>query len=463
MKKVFLTIAVLAVALHLVSYEKVIASSASKTSCPDCWSYDMDVLPGASNIAEYLPLLKGKRVCILSNQTGIIPVVNFTLEENGKAKLNLTEEQKQQYKLGAKSDGLDECRQFFKYVHIVDTLKALGVNITCIMSPEHGFRGTADAGEKVSSAIDPQTGIEVRSLYGVKHNLDELMSGFDVLVFDLQDVGVRFYTYYVTMVTMMTRCAQYKIPFIVLDRPNPVGFYTDGPLLPMTKELKSGVGALPIPIAHGMTLGELAQMVNGEHWLEYTLDERGYYRSNPVLQCDLTVVKCLNYDHSKHFRLPVKPSPNLPNMRSIYLYPSICYFEGTNLSIGRGTDFPFQVYGSPEMTGCTFSFTPRSVAGAKNPPRLNELCYGVDLRKDVSLKKINKGKIDLSFIIDAYNRTGKRGLEFFRRMFDLEIGNTEVKQLIIDGKSISEIKAAIGWDSDVSAFEKAREPYMLYK
>ena len=462
MKRLIFTFAFLLAVLHLAAADGVRAYSPASSPCVGGWSYDMDVLPGASNLAEYLPLISGKRVCILSNQTGIIPAVKFTVTGDGKAKLDLTQEQKRQYKLGAKSDGQDECKEFFRYVHIVDTLKALGVNITCIMSPEHGFRGTADAGEKVASSIDPQTGIEVRSLYGGNQNLDKLMSGFDVLVFDLQDVGVRFYTYYVTMVTMMTRCAKYHIPFIVLDRPNPIGFYTDGPTLPMTKDLKSGVGALPIPVAYGMTMGELAQMVNGMHWLEYTLDERGYYISNPVLECDLHVVKCLNYDHSKHYRLPVKPSPNLPNMRSIYLYPSICYFEGTNLSIGRGTDFPFQVYGSPEMTGCSFSFTPRSVAGAKNPPRLNELCYGVDLRKDVSLRKINKGKIDLSYIIDAYNRTGRRGLDFFRRMFDLEIGNKEVKKLIVDGKSISQIKSEVGWDADVAAFEKARTPYLLY-
>ncbi len=471
MKKIFFTVTLLFFGLYCYGAE-VFTENASRadrvqsvpsTHCVDCWNYDMDVLPGASNIAEYLPLIKGKKVCVLSNQTGIIPLVDFTVTGDGKAQLNLNEEQKRLYKLGAKSDGQDECRQFFRYVHIVDTLKALGVDIVCIMSPEHGFRGTADAGEHVSNSVDPQTGIEVRSLYGGNQDVNKLMEGFDVLLFDLQDVGVRFYTYYVTMVTMMKRCAKKGIPFIVLDRPNPIGFYTDGPILPMIKELKSGVGALPIPIAYGMTIGELAKMANGEHWLEYTLDERGFYMQNTSLECELYVVKCLNYDHSKHYRLPVKPSPNLPNMRSIYLYPSICYFEGTNVSIGRGTDFPFQVYGSPEMRDCTFSFTPQSVSGAKNPPRLGELCYGVDLRKDLSLKKINKNKVDLSFIIDAYNRTGKRGLDFFRRMFDLEIGDTKVKELIVEGKNFSEIKKEIGWDAQVAAFEKARVPYMLYE
>ena len=435
---------------------------ANSKHCNNCWKYDTEILPGASNIDYYLPLIKGKKVCIVTNQTGIIPAIGIEVyDNNSKANLNLTESQSEEFRRGANSDGLDECKKFTRYVHIVDTLKALGVDIVCIMSPEHGFRGTADAGEKVSNSIDPQTGIEIRSLYGTV-NEKELMKGFDVVLFDLQDVGVRFYTYYVTMVNMMKRCAKSKIPIYILDRPNPIGFYTDGPILPLTKELKSGVGALPIPIAYGMTMGELAQMANGEHWLEYTLDERGFYMQNRELECELHIVKCLNYSHSKHYRLPVKPSPNLPNMRSIYLYPSICYFEGTDFSIGRGTDFPFQVYGSPEMENCDFSFTPRSVDGAKNPPRLGEECFGVDLRKGLSFKEINRNKIDLSYIIDAYNRSGNRGLKFFRRMFDLEIGNLKVKGLIVEGKSIPEIKQEIGWDSDVEKFKKERVKYMLY-
>ena len=422
----------------------------------------MDILPGASNIAEYLPLIKDKKVCVVSNQTGIIPDIKYQLLSDKSAKLKLNKREKRAIKMASKSDGLDECREFVRYVHIVDTLKSLGVDIVCIMSPEHGFRGTADAGEKVSNSIDEKTGIEVRSLYGNKLSDEELMKGFDIVVFDLQDVGVRFYTYYVTLISMMRRCAKFEIPIIVLDRPNPIGFYTDGPLLPMTKQFKSGVGALPIPIAYGMTMGELAQMANKKHWLDYTLNDEGVYIQNDNLECNLHVVKCLNYNHSKHYRLPVKPSPNLPNMRSIYLYPSICYFEGTDLSVGRGTDFPFQGYGSPEMVGCDFSFTPQSVPGAKNPPRLGELCYGVDLRKNLSFNEINGNKVNLSYIVDAYNRTGQKGLDFFKRMFDLEIGNDMVKQLIINGKTIEQIKTVIGWNEDVEMFIKSREPYMLY-
>lgn len=392
--------------------------AAKKHVCAE-WKYDLDIQPGACSVGEYVKMLKGKKVCVLSNQTGMV---------NEKT-------------------------------HVLDTLISSGIDVVCIMSPEHGFRGNADAGEHVASSVDSKTGIPIRSLYGAKMSKDEMMAGFDVIVFDLQDVGTRFYTYYVTMVKMMANCAQYNKQFIILDRPNPVGFYVDGPILDM--KYKSGVGGLPIPIVYGMTIGELATMANGEGWLAY---HAGKTEPDKSLRCNLTVVKCRNYTHSKHYKLSVKPSPNLPNMRSVYLYPSICYFEATPVSVGRGTDFPFQVYGSPDMKAGAekneFAFTPRSTAGAKNPPQLGKECYGTDLRSEPCNNCINKKGIDLSYVIDAYNRSGKPGDKFFNNMFEKEIGQAYVREMIKEGKSAAEIKAR--WAADVEQFKKDRKPYLLY-
>ena len=302
----------------------------------------LSVKVGAEDTCEYFPMLKNKRVAVLSNHTGMVD------EE-----------------------------------HLVDLLKRKGVNLTAIFSPEHGFRGNADAGEHVASSMDEKTGVPILSLYDGKDSKpsDKSMRMFDVLLFDVQDVGLRFYTYYITMVRMMDACAEHRKKMIVLDRPNPNGHYVDGPVLDMKH--KSGVGWLPIPVVHGMTLGELALMVNGEQWLP---QQR---------VCDLTVIKCRSYTHSTMYRLPVAPSPNLPNMKSVYLYPSTCLFEGTVMSLGRGTPFPFQVYGHPDMKGRIFSFTPQSMAGAKNPPLLGKLCYGVDLR-NMSDKEIREKGFDLT-------------------------------------------------------------------
>lgn len=370
------------------------------------WKYDEDIMPGACSVGDYLPLLKGRKVCILSNQTGMVT----------------------------------------PKTHVLDTLISLGVNVVCIMSPEHGFRGDADAGENVSNSTDAKTGIPIRSLYGKNNgSKDEMMAGFDVVLFDLQDVGTRFYTYYVTMINMMADCARYNKDFIILDRPNPLGFYVDGPILDM--KYKSGVGGLPIPVVYGMTLGELANMANEKGWL------------NGGVHCSLAVVKCKNYTHAKHYKLPIKPSPNLPNMRAIYLYPSLCYFEATNVSLGRGTDFPFQVYGTPEMKGYSFSFIPRSVAGAKNPPLLDKECFGVDLRLYPLTKDVNERGIDLTYLIDAYNACGK-GDGFFSGWFEKLMGQRYVREMIEDGKSADEIKQR--WSSDVEQFIKDRRPYLLY-
>ena len=331
--------------------------------------------------------------------------------------------------------------------HLVDFLHRNNYNIVGIFSPEHGFRGTADAGEHVASSADNKTGIPIWSLYGSgggKPAADK-MKEFDVLLFDLQDVGLRFYTYYASMVRLMDACAEHNKKMIILDRPNPNGFYVDGPLLDMKH--KSGVGWLPIPVVHGMTLGELALMVNGEKWLP-----QGRI-------CDVTVIRCENYTHQTRYELPIAPSPNLPNIQSIYLYPSICLFEGTVMSLGRGTSFPFQVYGHPNFKGSDFSFTPRSVSGAKNPPLLNRKCYGVDLR-NVSHEYIWENGFDLSYVIDAYKNL-KMGDKFFTNFFEKLVGVDYIRQDIIAGKSAQGIKDK--WFCDVLKFKQQRRPYLLYE
>lgn len=363
------------------------------------------VTVGAECTQEYFPLLSNKRVAVLSNQTGMV--------------------------------GNE---------HIVDLLHRKGFQVVAIFSPEHGFRGNADAGEQVSSSVDEKTGIPIRSLYEGKTGkpADEVMKSFDILIVDLQDVGLRFYTYYATMIRMMDACAEYKTKVLILDRPNPNGFYVDGPILDM--KYKSGVGWLPIPIVHGMTLGELALMANGEKWLA---DGR---------TCDVTVIKCKNYTHQTKYKLPIPPSPNLPDMKSVYLYPSTCFFEATPVSLGRGTKLPFQVYGHPNMLGYSYSFTPESIPGAKNPPQLDKLCYGVNLSQ-LPDEAIWKNGVDLSYLIDAYKNLNM-GDHFFRPFFELLVGRDYVRKMILAGKSAAEIKAV--WQDDVIKFKKQRAPYLLY-
>ena len=363
------------------------------------------VKAGAELTEAYLPLIRGKRVAVMTNQTGRVG---------------------------------DE--------HLVDLLIRNKVDLVGIFSPEHGFRGTADAGEHVANSMDEKTGVPVWSLYGGgggKPSADK-MRMFDVLLFDLQDVGLRFYTYYASMARLMDACAEHDKKMIVLDRPNPNGFYVDGPILDMKH--KSGVGWLPIPVVHGMTLGELALMINGEKWLP-----QGRI-------CDVTVIPCENYTHQTKYELPVAPSPNLPNTQSIYLYPSTCLFEGTVMSLGRGTSFPFQAYGHPNFKDSGFSFTPRSVPGAKNPPLLNKKCYGVDLR-NVSHEQIWENRFDLSYVIDAYKNL-KMGDEFFTDFFEKLVGVDYIRQDIIAGKSAQEIKEK--WFCDVLRFKQQRRPYLLY-
>ncbi len=366
------------------------------------------VVVGAERTSEYLKLLKGKRIALLSNQTGVV---------------------------GAKHDK-----------HTLDLMLEKGLNVTTIFSPEHGFRGKADAGEHVSSSVDEKTGIPIASLYEGKSRMPskETMDRFDVIVTDIQDVGLRFYTYYITMVNMMDAAAAYDKEFVVFDRPNPNGMTVDGPILDMN--LKSGVGWLPITTVHGMTMGEIALMTNGEGWL------------NGGKKVKLTVIPCKNYTHKTRYQLPVAPSPNLPNMLSIYLYPSTCYFEGTPVSLGRGTDWPFQVYGHPDMKGYDFSFTPKSRPGAKTPPQMDKLCHGVDLHNLKAEDVIAQG-MNLEYVIDAY-RNLNIGDKFFTSFFDKLAGRTYIREMIQAGKSASEIRAM--WQDDVAKFKKQRRPYLLY-
>ena len=361
---------------------------------------------GAECVDEYVPLLAGKRVALLSNHTGLV----------GKE-------------------------------HTLDVMLRHGIKVTTIFSPEHGFRGNADAGEHVSSSVDSKTGIPIASLYDGKSRMPkkEVIDKFDILVVDIQDVGLRFYTYYCTMIDLMNAAARYGKDFMVLDRPNPNGMYVDGPILDMKYE--SGVGRLPIPVVHGLTMGEIANMANGEGWLK------------EGRRVNLTVIRCKGYTHQSRYTLPVAPSPNLPNMLSIYLYPSTCYFEATPVSLGRGTDKPFQVYGHPNMKGYSYSFTPRSRPGAKNPPQLHRLCHGVDLSSLDPEQVIARG-INLEYVIDAYRNLNMDDY-FFRPFFEKLIGNGNIRKMIEAGKSAEEIKAS--WADDVAKFKQQRRKYLLYQ
>lgn len=371
-----------------------------------CQANQNRVIVGAEQTNVYLPLLKNKRIAIFSNHTGMI---------------------------GNK--------------HLLDVLLENKINVVAIFSPEHGFRGNADAGEHVSSSVDSKTGVPILSLYDGKlgRPSEESMRKFDLLIVDIQDVGLRFYTYYASMVRLMDACAEYNRKMLILDRPNPNGHYVDGPILDM--KYKSSVGWLPIPIVYGMTLGELALMVNGERWL-------------PASRiCDITVIKCKNYTHQTMYELPIPPSPNLPNMKAVYLYPSTCYFEATPVSLGRGTQLPFQIYGHPNMLGYDYTFTPQSIPGAKNPPQLNRICHGVNL-SELSNEEIWKKGVDLSYLIDAYRNLNMDDY-FFRPFFELLTGRDYVRKMIKQGKNADEIKAM--WKEDVEKFKIQRKPYLIYE
>ena len=372
------------------------------------------VLVGMTDTAAYFPLVRGQRVAVLANQTSVAEMPG--------------------------APGADAAGR----VHLVDLLHGAGFDIAAIFSPEHGFRGTADAGEHVASSVDARTGIPIRSLYdgNTKRPSDETMRSFDVLVVDMQDVGLRFYTYYISMLRMMDACADFGRRVVVLDRPNPNGHIIDGPVLDM--KYRSGVGAIPVPVLHGLTMGEIARMAAGEGWAK---------------QCALTVVKCRNYTHATEYLLPVAPSPNLPTARAVYLYAALCPFEGTVVSLGRGTDKPFEMYGHPDMTGRTFSFTPRPTAGAKHPPLEGRLCRGVDL-SGMPLAEAREVGFSLRYVIDACADLGM-GDRFFTPMFEKLVGVGWVREMILAGASEAEIRAR--WAPDVERYRERRTKYLLYE
>ena len=381
------------------------------------------IITGAENYNAYLPLFRDKKIGIVTNQSGIITSqileTIYVQDPRQKTKTKLTE----------------------KITSIVDNLISRNINVQKIFAPEHGFRGTADAGEHVVDGKDTKTGLPIISLYGNnKKPKSEQLEGIDIMVFDLQDVGARFYTYISSLHYIMEACAENNIPLIVLDRPNPNGAIVDGPIL--EKEYISFVGMHPIPLLHGMTIGEYAQMINGEKWLK------------DGVQCDLKVIPCLNYKREMHYNLPVKPSPNLPNEQAVNLYPSLCLFEGTNVSVGRGTEKQFQIYGSPFLPKSDFSFTPIPNFGAKEPVYKDQTCYGEDL---TSIAKVNQ--LELKWLIKAYNSTSDKS-KFFNDFFIKLAGTKKLQQQIENG--ISEIEIRKYWEKGLKDFKEMRKKYLIY-
>ncbi len=364
---------------------------------------------GAEQIELYGHLIKGRSVAVVANQTSMVG-----------------------------------------QIHLVDYLMNKEINpdgLTAIFAAEHGFRDLASDGEIIDDTKDAGTGLPVISLYGShrKPSPDDL-KGIDIVIFDIQDVGVRFYTYVSTLCYVMEACAENNVKCIVFDRPNPNGFYIDGNILDTAYSSFTGMHA--VPIVHGMTVGEYALMVNGEGWLKNGI------------QCDLTVIKCKNYTHETLYELPVKPSPNLPNQTSVYLYPSLCFFEGTKVSPGRGTGFPFQVYGSPLLPDRGFSFTPRSLPGAKNPPLAGVKCFGTDLRESIKMGFVPKPGINLDWLIDAWNDYPEKD-KFFIPYFDVLAGGPVLREQIQKGMSSEEIKST--WKEGLRKFSAIRQKYLLYK
>ena len=360
-------------------------------------------ISAAMQLEEYIPLIEGRRVGVVSNQTSIV----------GET-------------------------------HMVDTLLSLGIDIRKIFTPEHGFRGTADAGAKVNSGKDEKTSLPIVSLYGKnKKPSPEMLQDIDIILFDLQDVGVRFYTYISTMTYVMEAAAENNIPVIVLDRPNPNGFYLDGPIL--KPENQSFVGLHQVPVVYGMTIGEYAWMVNDEGWLKDSVS------------CDLTVISIKDYNRNAIYELPVKPSPNLPNWESVYLYPTLCFFEGTNVSVGRGTETPFQIYGHPNMRG-SYTFTPQSTSGASKPLLEGQRCRGENLIEFAHDYLNNTDQLQREWIMEAYQQLKDKG--FFKDYFRLLSGDKQLQRDIENEKSADEIRAS--WEDDLEAFIALREKYVMY-
>jgi uncharacterized protein YbbC (DUF1343 family) len=362
---------------------------------------------GATQTADYFPLIEGKALGLVVNHTSVLDTT-----------------------------------------HLVDFLLAKGMNIKGIYAPEHGFKGTVERGKDVAHSVDPETEIAIFSIYGSnKKPSPEVLQGIEVMLFDMQDVGVRFFTYISTLHYVMEACAENNIPVIILDRPNPIGYIIDGPVLDTA--YSSFIGMHPVPIAHGMTIGEYGQMINGEKWLK-----------NGV-QCDLTVVKVANYTHEVRYQMPVGPSPNLPDMRSVYLYPSTCLFEGTEVSEGRGTLKPFQQFGTPYYTPQTHSFVPEPIPGLSADPKYKgQTCYGYDLTEVPldSLKQITG--LNLSYILDFYAKSPDQ-TKFFDKFIELLSGGPTLRDQIIAGKTEEEIKAS--WQPELRAFRQKREKYLLYR
>jgi uncharacterized protein YbbC (DUF1343 family) len=409
-----------------------ISCTAQKTPLKSSPSTSGPILAGAERLSVYLPLLKGKTVGIFANQTSMVG-----------------------------------------NTHLVDTLKKSGVSIKVIFGPEHGFRGTADAGEKVGNYIDKETGIPVVSLYGSKRRPSaEDVKNVDILLFDIQDVGVRFYTFISSLEEFMNAAFEYGKPLLILDRPNPNGFYVDGPVL--EPKYKSFVGMQPVPVVYGMTIGEYAMMLSGEKWLSYKANLRSeYYKtaknSPPDTLFHFMVIKCGNYTHNSKYELPVKPSPNLPEIQSIYWYPSTCYFEGTVLSEGRGTDKPFQIFGHPTLPKNLYKFTPVSKDGAKDPKLKDQVCYGWNISGSPAqvLKKIDN-RIQLKYLLDAYKlfpdkesffikpKSGDMDQAFFNKL----AGNASLMQQLKTGATEAEIRKS--WEPKLSQFKAIRKKYLLY-
>jgi uncharacterized protein YbbC (DUF1343 family) len=371
---------------------------------------EKSIIVGANRTDEYLHLLKGKNFALVGNQTSVI----FTNKNQSS------------------------------YTHLVDSLLALNVNLVKVFAPEHGFRGTADAGELIKDGKDSKTGLPVFSLYGDnKKPTSEQLKNIDLVVFDLQDVGARFYTYISSLHYVMEACAENNIPLLVLDRPNPNAHYIDGPIL--KKEHNSFVGMHPVPVVHGLTMGEYAEMINAEKWLK------------GGVQTDLEVIQVENYKHEMFYSIPIKPSPNLPNDQAINLYPSLCFFEGTNVNAGRGTTNQFQVFGSPflDKEYFNYSYTPVSMEGAKSPKHLGRLCFGRDLTNAPRLEQIN-----LSWLIEAYENTADKS-KFFNDFFTKLAGGTQLQKQIESGLPEAEIRAT--WQEDLEKFKVVREKYLLYE
>ena len=392
------------------------------------------IYPGAYQTAEYIPLLKGKRIGIFANQTSVIG-----------------------------------------NTHVVDSLKKLGITITKIFAPEHGFRGTADAGEKIKTYTDNKTGITVVSLYGAKLKPSEAdLKDVDVLVFDIQDVGVRFYTFISSLQYFIESAIENNLPLVILDRPNPNGFYIDGPVL--DSAYKSFVGMQPVPVVYGMTIGEYAKMLLGENWLPWKTARKsdGKISLGEVLGFEeerdkfkLTVIKCRNYTHKSKYVLPVKPSPNLAEMNSIYWYPSTCFFEGTVLSEGRGTDHPFQIFGHPDLPDSLYAFTPVTTAGAQEPKLKDKLCYGWNLTE---MSKMLTPSIQIKWLVEAYKLFPDKKNFFIKPkkfaaappdyFFNKLAGNDELMKQLVAGKTEEEIYKS--WQPKLNVFKAIRKKYLLY-